>query len=140
MPPEEFDRRLHFHASLKSLNRLIQEERSIESVANRVVLFPATVRTVVIHQPDPDEYYAEVELVTGEWEGVKSVALYRAYLVLIGRFFVNMVAEQPPENPDSGVIYEGRRVLVAGQVAQVGPDDAGNLVPIIVAYDMRVLD
>ena len=140
MSAQEFDSRLGFHSTLESLNDLIQEQQSIESVANKIVIFPATVRSVIVRDPDPQNFYAELELVTGEWERIDSVSLYRGYLILIGSYFADTVTERPPRNPDPNLVYEGKRILVAGQVAQIGPDDAGNPVPIIVAYDVRVLD
>lgn len=140
MPAQEFDRRLDFHSTLEKLNNLIQEEQSIESVANRIVIFPATVRNVVVYEPEPQNFYAELELVTGEWKQIDAVSLYRGYLILIGPYFAETVTQRPPRDPAPDLIYEGKRVLVAGQVAEIGPDDEGNPVPIIVAYDLRVLD
>ncbi len=134
--PEDFARLINFRTSLEELNSAVSDG-TLGSYQDRVVIIEGTVASSVVYSPDPNDFYAEVELISGRWEGLESVKVSRAFVVMMGPDFAGRIPERAPREPDPDQILQNMHITVAGTVYDVTMDDQGNPVPLIVAYDAR---
>ncbi len=136
LTPEEFASLVDFGTSLEELNAAIETGR-LDEYQDRIIVVDGTVASAMVYSPDPNDFYAEVELVGGRWIGLDAVDINRAYIVMMGPEFAERVPERPPREPVPGQIVRNSEIIVAGTIYDVTPDDQGRLVPLIVAYDAR---
>lgn len=127
-------------ASLAQLAQAVQDDAAMARLADRLVLIDGTVASTIVFDDDPANFYAEIELIGGTWEGLQSVRVDRAYAVLMGPDFAQRVPAQPPRQRESHHIVRNSRVMVLGRVIDRTPDDRGTMVPLLIAYHVRPLN
>ena len=72
-------------------------------------------------------------------DGLDSVEMYSAYVILDDPVFADRVAERVPRDPPPELIVRNDRILVAGRLVSVAETPEGTLVPVIQAFDIRGL-
>jgi len=137
--PEAFRREIDVRTSLYELNEAVGDMAQLEEIAGRVLILDGTAATVTVYSEDPNDFYIELELVSGRWDGVESVEMFRAYVVLDDPVFAGRIAERAPRDPDPELILRNDRVLVAGRLVSLAEDPEGRPVPVLHAYDIRSL-
>lgn len=134
--PEEFDQFINFNTTLEDLNLAIAENR-LEEYLDRVIIFEGTVASAIVYNDDPADYYAELELITGQWEGLTAVEINRAYVILAGAYFAGRVQERAPRVVEPQHIIKNMKITIAGIVHSIAADEMGNPIPLLLAYDVR---
>lgn len=137
--PEAFRRTIDVGTSLFELNRAVDDMAQLEALAGRVLILDGTAANITVYSEEPEDFYIELELVSGRWDGVESVQMFRVYVVLDDPVFAGRLAERAPRDPDPELILRSDRVLVAGRLVSLAEDPEGRPVPVLHAYDIRAL-
>ncbi len=137
---DRFLETVDMQTSLASLNAAIDNPELLQDLANRVLILDAIVASILLYSDDPNDYYAEVELVGGSWEGVQNVEMHRAYAVLTDGRFAGRLAERAPRDPNPDLILRNSRILLAARLVDLTEDDMGQLVPLVLAYEIRTIN
>ncbi|MFP4153583.1 MAG: hypothetical protein ACLFSV_12115 [Alkalispirochaeta sp.] len=137
--PQAFRESIDLRTSLYELNLAVEDIALLEELAGRALILEGTAAVVTVYSEDPADYYSELEIVSGRWDGVESVQIYRAYVFLDDPVFIGRIAERAPRDPDPALILRNDRVLVAGRLVSLAEDPEGHLVPVIHGYDIRAL-
>lgn len=136
----DFRSRVDLQTTIGDLAAAIEDLDRLGEIANRVLVLDGVVESVVIIADDPNDYYAEVELVAGRWDGLERVEIYRAFAVLTDTALAGRVAERAPRDGEAGPIVRGDRVLLAARLVDRFQLDDGTLVPVLLALDLRPID
>lgn len=131
---------LDMDTSLADIVRDAGNPVALARLSQRVVLIDGTVASTVVIEEDPESFYAEVELISGAWQGLSEVRVDRAYVVLLGSAFADRIPTRPTRVGNPAHILRNNRVLVLGRVIDLTPDDFGQMVPLLVAYQVRRLN
>lgn len=135
--PVDFRAVYEFETSLSEIIDRIDDPTFTDRLFNEVVVvFDAVVSDVIVFSPDPADYYAEVEVVTGQWIGLEDVRLDRAIVFIADPALAGRVAERAPRDPDPDLILRNSKILVAGRLYQVFEDTDGNAIPAFEAYQL----
>jgi len=137
--PQAFRESVDLQTSLYELNLAVEDMALLEELAGRALVLEGTAAVVTVYSEDPADYYVELEIVSGRWEGVESVRMYRAYVFLDDPAFIGRIAEREPREPDPALILRNDRVLVAGRLVSLAEDPEGRVVPVVHGYDIRAL-
>lgn len=137
--PQAFREEVDVQISLAELDAAVDDMALLESIAGRVVIVDGIASSITVYSEDPNDFYVEVELVSGRWNGVESVEMYKAFVFLDDPAFTGRLAERIPRDPDPELIIRNDRVLVAGRLVSLAEDPEGRLVPVLQAYDIRAL-
>ncbi|MDA3951905.1 MAG: hypothetical protein PF508_22040 [Spirochaeta sp.] len=137
--PEAFRRAIDVGTSLYELNMATDDMAQLEAIAGRVLILDGTAANITVYSEEPEDFYIELELVSGRWDGVESVQMFRVYVVLDDPAFAGLLAERAPRDPDPELILRSDRVLVAGRLVSLAEDPEGRPVPVLHAYDIRAL-
>lgn len=137
--PEAFRRLIDVGTSLNELNMAVGDMAQLEALADRVLILDGTAANITVYSEEPEDFYIELELVSGRWDGVESVRMFRAYVVLDDPAFAGRLAERAPRDPDPELILRSDHVLVAGRLVSLAEDPEGRPVPVLHAYDIRAL-
>lgn len=140
LQPDRFLEAVDLQTSLASLNAAIDDPALRQDLAGRVLIIDGVVASILLYSDDPADYYAEVELVSGSWDGVRSVEMHRAYAVLADGRFSGRLAERPPRDPDPNLILRNDHVLMAARLLDLTEDDMGTMVPLVLVYELRKID
>ena len=130
---KDFDKIIDFSLDLRGIHKIIQDP-SFSPAGKRSVVFDGTVTGVLVMNPDPHEFTAELEVSGGEWAGPEEVLLFRVFVYAFGLEFSQRI---DGENPD---IRRAARILVAGTIHSVYTDETdGRKYAIIFAHHIRTL-
>lgn len=138
--PSAFQAEVDLQMSLRRLIDLVESGADLDAVAERVLLIDGIASSIVIFSEDPADFYIELELVGGTWQGLERVSMHRAYVVIDDPVFAGRLAERAPREPDPDLIVRSQHVLVAGQLVTLAEGPAGELVPVLRALDIRSLE
>lgn len=125
--------------SLEDLARAATNPRQWQELQGKTLLLEGVAATVMVYTDETDQFYAEIELVGGAWQGVQEVSLFRAWLVLDSPAFSGRVAQRPPRSPSPGLIQRSSRVLAAVEPLEVYTQQDGTPVPVVRVLDLRGL-
>jgi hypothetical protein len=138
-PPEEFNAAVDFSTSIETLYRSMQEDPQATIDSTKSVILDGVVASVTVVDPSEQSFQAFVELVSGEWEGLEDVELYRTY-VRVGPDFYNRISTRQNRRPSGEVIEQNSRVLVAGNIVGYLPDQTSSaLIPAVDGFHIRDL-
>lgn len=120
--PEELADVLNFSASLADLDEATRSGAGGLLQDDRFFVVEGVVAAIEIVSPDPDNFVAELELVSGRWQGVTSVESYRAVVRVAGPAFAARIPTRPSRNPPPGIIETNQRLLIVARIGEVrGP-------------------
>ncbi|MDR1932136.1 MAG: hypothetical protein LBQ57_04835 [Spirochaetales bacterium] len=138
---KDFDRIVDFSLDIKGISKIVQAPGFNPAAHGRAVIFDGSVAGILVFNPDPAEFMAEIEVAGGEWEGLENVSLFRVFVYVLGPDFAGRL-----ETPDSGsaaradAITMNCRLLIAGSLDSVYTDEAdGKNYAIILAHYIRVI-
>jgi hypothetical protein len=137
---EEFDQTVDFTISISEIVQAVEEGTVNELLGERVVLLDGNVGSINIVDPNEQSFQAEIELVTGEWQGLTEVRAYRLIVLASGPRFAPRLPSRPPRNPGPEIIELNQHVLVAARFLGVGVDPEGNRLPVFEPYYIRRID
>lgn len=135
--PSEFRDAVALEVSLQDLTRAVDDMEQLQAMAERVLILEGIATSITVYSQDPQDFYVELELVGGTWEGVEQVEMHHAYVVFDDPEFAGRLAERAPRDTDASVIVRNDRVLIAGQLVSVAEIEDGEVVPVIQAYALR---
>lgn len=138
--PEAFRSMVSIGTSLADVSRATGDMDRLQELAERVLILDGTAASITVYSTDPNDFYVEMELVGGSWDGLSEISMHTAFVILDNPEFANRVAERVPRDPPPELILRNDRVLVAGRLISIAEDPNGALVPVIQAYDLRPLD
>lgn len=136
---EQFRSAVAFGTSLADVSAAADDMAELQEMAERVLILDGVAASVTVYSVEEDDFYVEVELVSGSWEGLESMNVHTAYVVLDDVSFADQVAEREPRDPPANMILRNRRVLVAGRLVNVAEAPTGELIPVIQAFEARVI-
>ncbi|MFW5828500.1 MAG: hypothetical protein ACOCU4_10420 [Alkalispirochaeta sp.] len=136
---EQFRDAVAFRTSLADVSAATNDMAQLQEMAERVLILDGVAASVTVYSVAEDDFYVEVELVSGSWNGLESMNVHSAYVVLDTPSFADQVAEREPRDPPADMILRNRRVLVAGRLVNVAESPSGELIPVIQAFEARVI-
>lgn len=136
---EQFRDAVAFRTSLADVSTATNDMAELQEMAQRVLILDGVASSVTVYSVEEDDFYVEVELVSGSWNGMESMNVHSAYVVLDDASFADQVAEREPRDPPDDMILRNRRVLVAGRLVNVAESPSGTLIPVIQAFEARVI-
>lgn len=125
--PEELEEVVNLDVSLAVLDQAVQRGRAAILEDERFFVVEAIVSTIAFVNADPEnpeDFVAEIEIVSGEWRSVRQVVAYRAIARVTGPEFAARIPTRPSRNPPPGVIEANSQVLVVGTIREVRGDVA----------------
>ena len=135
--PAGFRREVDLRTSLAELDAAVDDMDRLEALAGRVLIVDGIASSITVFSETEEDYYVEMEIVGGRWDGVESVMMYKAYIVLDDPAFIGRLAERAPRDPDPSLILRNDRVLIAGRLVNLVEDPEGRPVPVLHCYDIR---
>lgn len=130
---------VRFDTSLSELEAAVDDPDLTESLIDRILVFDGVVSSVAVWQADtPQDFYSEIEIVSGTWTSVATIETHRALIVAAGPSFAPRVFARQPREPEPGQVYRTQRVLIAGTLqgfAELG----GQELPVVQAYEIRII-
>ncbi len=125
--------------TLQDLTQALDSVSLLEELSGRILILDGMVNSIAVYSEDPNDFYVEMELVSGRWEGVESVHIYKAYVFFDDPAFTGRLSERAPREPDPSLTTRNDRVIVAGRLVTVAEDPEGRPVPVIRAFELRPL-
>jgi hypothetical protein len=111
----DFDRIVDFSFTLKQLNQLPASEIPAFLAAGKLLVLNGTVATVRFIDSGEENFQVELELVTGEWEGLEDVRSYRCTVLFRGSRFFPVFPKRAPKNPAQEFVSANDRILVTAR-------------------------
>lgn len=136
---DQFRSAVAFDTSLADVSAAVNDMDQLQEMAQRVLILDGIAASVTVYSVAEDDFYVEVELVGGSWDGLETVNVHSSYVVLDDPIFAERVAERVPRDPPDDMILRNRRVLVAGRLVNVAESPTGELIPVIRAFEVRVI-
>ena len=137
--PSSFRGAVDLQTSLGDVDAATEDMAALEELAQRVLILDGVASTITVFSEDPADFYIEMELVGGRWDGFEEVTMFKAYVFFDDPAFSGRLAERAPRDPDPTLIVRNDRVLIAGRLTSLAEDPEGRLVPVVHAYDVRPL-
>lgn len=137
--PEVFRNTIDVGSSLATLTRAVDDPQEWNRLVGRILLLDGVASSVAVYVDEDDEYYAEIELVSGAWHGVERVEIYRAWVVVDDPAFSGRILERAPREPVPDSILRNDRLLVAARILDLFTEPDGVVVPVLGAYGIRTL-
>ena len=135
--PELFRNSVDVRSSLTTLTRAMDDPEEWARLSDRILLLDGVAASLSVYIDQEDEFYAEIELVTGAWHGVERVDIYRAWVIMDDPIFSGRVAERAPRERDPELILRSDRILVAARILDIFVEPDGTAVPVLGAYEIR---
>ena len=123
---------VNFSASLKDL---VQSPNTIN--AKLLYLIEGTVRDVRVQKSDSG-FYAEADFVDSEWQGLDDIKTYKVILIFAKNEFANRIPDKPNRTNPTFINSNSRGLALVQYVRSV-PGEDGDLVPVFLVQEYRVL-
>jgi hypothetical protein len=133
---DPFDAVVDFSMTTKRLFELIDAGSYDAIDADRYFVLQGSVASTTVLDPNPDTYFALVELVDSEWIGLEDIGIYRVQVLLAGPEFADLVPARMPRDPGPEVLRTNDELLVVGRFGVLQFID-GTELPVVQAYDIR---
>lgn len=128
--------RINFDVTVQSLHEQAQQMQIGPVADSDMFVLDGHAASVTIVPVDDGTFLAEVEIVTGSWQGLQRVILHRV-IVQADEQFESRVSARPVAQPDPGMIVSGIELLVAGRLVEIRRDLTGRRVPVVQADRIR---
>ena len=131
---KDFDKIVDFSLDMKVISEMVQNPSFDPDAHNRIVVFDGSVANILVINPDPEEFFVEIEIAGGEWAAADTVNLFRVFVCALGPQFEKRINGPAPD------IARRVRLLVAGVIdsAYTSETDGKNYA-VILAYHIRVI-
>ena len=135
---DTFSNLVRFHSAI---GELVRSPQSID--ASQLYMVEGMVTAVRIVNPDPQKYYAEVDLISAEWDDQDAINTYRIVLVFSKPGFAGLLVDRGSQTLNEGQIGPNSRGLALIQFASLvpisNPSENNIKVPVFIAHDFRIL-
>ena len=139
----ELDEVVTFEESLKSLALAVRGEAE-PPPQDKVLIIDGVVSGVQVIDAEEESFRARIELVSGEWQGLENIMMYKTYVDIAGAEFFHRVPSRANRRPTGGAIETNNRIVVAGRfegetAKEEGLEEEGEGAPIPVLEAFYVL-
>lgn len=83
----DFNTQSDFSITLERLSKLIESGKEETIPTNKILFITGTISTKVIKSEEGEPFLAEIELISGKWEGLESVRIYKLLAIMNGSEF-----------------------------------------------------
>jgi hypothetical protein len=135
--PDQFYEVLSLDWTLQQLAASVIEGKVEQIPKQRYLLIEGIVSSRQLIQAEEANYFAILELSSGEWGDEQDLEMYRCYFRLEGPEFYGMVPEGRRGGPQEIPLHA--HVLAIGTYLGYGEDNQGNRFPVLRALEVRVL-
>lgn len=139
--PEEFASVVNFDGSIEQLSSLVRSGREAEIDLERFYILEGAVASTIVFSADPATFQAVIELVESRWVDLRTVEMYRIYVVVTDPSFAARLPERLPRDPGPEVIRANQELLVVGSYVGTSPPlesgDSAEQIPVIQAVAIR---
>ena len=124
---EQFRDAVAFRTSLADVSSATNDMAELQEMAQRVLILDGVASSVTVYSVEEDDFYVEVELVSGSWNGMESMNVHSAYVVLDDASFADQVAEREPRDPPEPTGAGRRKASKCSRIAfgNTDPRDSG---------------
>ena len=136
LPRNDFDR-LDFSVTLKELSAAADGERQLPQ--GKIFLLDGTVTDLTFLDKEEESFRVRVELMSGEWIGLKDVKSYSCLVTFSGAEWFRVFPAKPPRNPPPGAVPANARVIVVARPIGVISRPGGEPVVSLEGLAVRVL-
>jgi hypothetical protein len=131
---KDFDEIVDFSLDIKGINKIVQDPKFTPAAHSRTLVFDGSIASILVLDPNPEEFMAEIEVAGGEWEDMDKVSLFRVFVYALGPQFAARITGEAAD------ITRNSRVLVAGVIDSVYTDEKdGKNYAVILAYHIRLI-
>jgi len=139
---DSFNAAVDFPVTLEDLCNFVESQPAevIQSVAgqDRIFLIMGVVDARTIVPTENDEFLGEIEIVTGQWQGLEEVKMFRAVTRFQGQQFAGMIPARRSRNANPNEIPLNVTVLEA--VKLVGTREySGTVIPVLEGLNIRII-
>lgn len=135
--PEEFETVVDFSTTLKSLAISVRTTELENLDTDRFLILEGTVASTTIIDPTPEQFLALLELVDGEWDGVRDIDLYRVYVIVEGPDFAARLPARMPRDPGPEIIMANSELMVVGRLAGIDEGEFGERIAVVSGSYLR---
>lgn len=140
---DEFNGHVDFMVTLEDLCNFVesQPEDVIRTVIvqDRIFLIVGTVTTRQVISADEADYVGELEIITGQWQGLEDVKIFRGVTRFSGPQFAGMIPARRSRTADPREIPVNVSVLQAVKLIGIR-DFQGKPVPVFEGINIRILN
>ncbi len=113
-----FDNYVDFSISLRELDR-IAEKGLTGRLENKYLILDGSVSEYQVVDKNEASYTVEVELVSGEWDGVTDVYIYRCIVVFKGKKYMEMFPERRRSVPGPQEVALNSGIVAVAKLKEV---------------------
>ena len=127
-----------FSMTLEQIHHILEEEGAAALPSDRAVVLDGVVAEILLIDPEPETFLAQIDLVSGRWIGLQDIRLYRAYVFVEGPQFAERLSAAPAaRGAAADAITTNSRVIVLGTIIDVYIEQDGSSAPIIDGFELR---
>ena len=136
--PEEFEQVISLEWSLDRLAAAVSAGDVEQIPKDKYLLIEGVVSSREVVQAEEENYFAILEVSSGEWSGNQDLSMYRCYFRLEGSEFHGLVpAGRGGQSEDEIPLHA--HVLAIGRYMGYGEDQQGNRFPVFRALSIKKL-
>jgi hypothetical protein len=136
---DDFNRVVDFTVTIKSLSEVPKEKEAEFLKASKILLLNGTVASLSFLNPEEDRFSVQVELISGEWEGLEAVKSYRCAVIFQGSQYFRTFPARPPRNPDPSVVAPNNRILAVVRPIRIITGEDGRPLWLLEGFFVRRL-
>ncbi|TVQ17095.1 MAG: hypothetical protein EA382_19300 [Spirochaetaceae bacterium] len=140
--PDDFETVVDFEASIESIASLVRRGLYDQIDVERYVVLQGTVASVQVFDADADTFQALVELVSSEWEDLRSIRVDRIYVLVEGpdyaaRFQSPPTAGTPGQSGRVALVTPNSDLMVVGPFIGTALSETDEELAVIYAVKLR---
>ena len=138
--PEEFDAVVDFDASIESIASNVRRGLYDRIDVERYFVLQGTVASIQVFDPGTETFQALVELVSSEWEGLRSIRIDRIYVLVEGPDYAARFQESADaRSPDarSPLVTPNSDLMVIGPFIGTALSETEEELAVIYAVKLR---
>lgn len=135
---EDFEEVVDFSITLKSLNRLLEDNQAAELDKDRFVIVSGTVSSIAFLDKKKNSYTVQLELVSGEWIELEEVKSYKCRIIFRGPQFYTLIPRRIPKGgATNDMVVESSRVIIIAIVVEPVETEQGEEVWLLDGHYIR---
>lgn len=132
----DFNAQSDFSITLEKLNKLIESGNEETIPTNKILFITGTISTKVIKSEEGEPFLAEIELISGKWEGLESVRIYKLLATMNGAEFEALFNED-----ETIPLPNGAEVLIVCNYKGINTSNKKyGTIPIVNCINIRKID
>jgi hypothetical protein len=134
-----FDGVVDFSLNVAQIDQLVSNQQGNSINPDKFLILNGAMASIEIIRPGEQDFLAVGELVSGNWEGLEKVNLYRVYVIFSGPDFFKRLPARTPTPVPPGTIQANDQLLVVGKMAGIDDGLDGRKAAYINAVYVRTL-